>query len=61
MTCNKDCKDCIYAAQIKSFKCNPSYSVTCNGQCTLCSYARVVNITYKCNCFMAVEVNYEMR
>ena len=50
MTCNKDCKNCIYGAQKPKLICGVRWQVTCNGNCSSCAYAQISSVEYIC-CF----------
>ena len=49
MTCNKDCKNCMYGkAKPTRFICSRPES-TCNGSCNQCQFALITRYEVWCN------------
>ena len=49
MTCNKDCKTCMYGKAIPINTHCLSSGSTCNGDCKHCTLPHITDYAYKCN------------
>jgi len=47
MTCNKDCRNCIYGVPKTTFRCNSPNS-TCAGECYKCPWSSDKQVKYYC-------------
>ena len=48
MTCNHDCRNCIYSEiEILNSRCR-GHNMTCNGSCKTCPNLVVINYRFKC-------------
>lgn len=47
MTCNGDCKNCIYARAVYKWKCKTP-NTTCTMCCSNCQFSEIVKVEYVC-------------
>lgn len=50
MTCNNDCKNCVFVITKKTLKCQNPNS-TCDGTCHKCTFSKEVVVKYVCGKF----------